>query len=154
MKTILLISALAGLLTQPLMAGTYQLKNRSHFAIQDDAHNPFWPIGWVKPAPGVANAPKAAPLFLKPESFSVSSISISAGAKCAVVNGKVYGEGEGIPASIDNRKVLVRLVAIKDGGVVIGFGGQGIIVPLKRKEDQALNRTFPIGSAQVTALEN
>jgi hypothetical protein len=153
MKTPLLVTGcLIALGAATAHAGDYQLKNRSDFSIPEEAHNPFWPIGWVKPAP-TASGTRAPQVSLKQDNFFVSSISIMDGARCAVINGKVYGEGESIPVRINNAKVPVRIVAIRDGGIVVSYEGQGIEVPLKRKEEEALNR-IPAKSATEDEIEN
>lgn len=134
--------------TLPVRAGDYQIKNKSHFSFSDSAHNPFWPIGWSKPVRGPQVADSTLPaVTIKSTDFAVSSISLMQGAHCAVINGRVYGEGERVPVLINNQKALVQIVSIQDGLVVVSHGGQAISVPLKRKEDQALNRVVPIETA-------
>lgn len=144
MNKLLTITTLAAALAAvfPADAADYQLKNRSQFTPADATQNPFWPIGWVKPAPGQAK--RTAPMIaVRPEDFYVSSISIMDGVRFAVVNGKVYGEGEKVPAIVNNQRIAVQIVAIQDGGVTLHYDGQALNITLKRKEDQALNQTAP-----------
>ena len=129
MKTKVVIALL--LAAAHAQAGDYQLKNRSVFTSATAAHNPFWPIGWVKAATvnNVANAPLA---LLKAEDFSVTSILLN-DPPLAVVNGKEMAEGEILPMNIGNQPMLIQLAAVQDGQVVLRCRDQSVVILLRRK---------------------
>src|SRR4051812_7702067 len=89
----------------------YKLKKRSVFTQPETARSPFWPIGWIKPAPGqvTQQTQEAAPMTkLDPEQFSVTSI-VGGTPPIAIINGRPYGEGE-----------YIRAAKPKDGKAIAG----------------------------------
>lgn len=110
-------------------AGDFKLQHRSSFA-NPPARNPFWPIGWVK-AGQVPEAPPNTQVTLSPESFVVSSISLSA-PPLAIINGKSYAEGETINAIYNGQRIRIQVVAIGDGAVTLQYAGRKITVFIKR----------------------
>lgn len=134
MKRTLLIAALAFILGAPFMPEAsaqsgFKLKNRSSFSSNRVTRDPFWPIGWSKQ--GGVQAVAAAPV--KAEDFVVSTIMIDQGAPLAVINGKVYGEGETMTLPAGGLKVSVLVAAIEDGRVMLRYQGDTIAAPLRRK---------------------
>ncbi len=133
MKTyaVLILAALLILPAAHAQQGTaFKLKNRSSFSSNRVTRDPFWPIGWSKKGPteqAVANAP------VKAENFVVSTIMIDQGAPLAVINGKVYGEGETMSVEAGGVKISVLVAAIEDGRVVLRYQAETITVPLRRK---------------------
>ena len=110
--------------------GIFKLKHTSVFT-QTAAHNPFWPIGWVKTMGANQQADQAPSVPITADNFSVTSISISP-TPMAIINNKAYAEGEVIQAryGIENLKILV--LAIHDGDVVLRYQGNNYTVSLKR----------------------
>lgn len=108
-------------------------ERRSAFQIKDGARNPFWPLGW---SPGAVSAPSAAPApapaqSIGPEAFNVSLISLGP-PHFAVINGKDYSENSKIPVPTGGGVVEVRVMAIRDGFVLLEHNGQPIKVELRR----------------------
>lgn len=113
----------------------FKLKHRSSFSVSV-TRNPFWPIGWVKGAdvtPGTGVAQEQQDADIRPESFNVSSISISTVPE-AIINGKIYAEGDVINAIYAGQKVKLVLLAVNDGSVVIQYGARKITVQVKHPE--------------------
>ncbi len=133
MKHLPLLAALAlGLVAHAPDASAqtgFKLKNRSSFSSNRVTRDPFWPIGWTKQSG--APAESAAPV--KAEDFVVSTIMIDQGTPLAVINGKVYGEGETMSLIAGGAKVSVVVAAIEDGRVVLRHQGATITAPLRRK---------------------
>jgi hypothetical protein len=107
------------------------LKKTSSFAVQDGERNPFWPIGW-KPAGKTGTAEAAGP-SIPPSSFSVTSITLDAGAHFAIVNGKIMAEGQQFGLQMGGQIVQLTVKSIEDGRVILTHGGEEIVVPLRRK---------------------
>ncbi len=103
-------------------------KNQSHFTMEENARNPFWPIGW-KPARGADQAGPEIP----PSAFLVSSITLDPAARFAIINGKPMKEGQQFGLQMGNQTYQLTLKAIEDGQVVLLRRDQEIIVPLHRK---------------------
>lgn len=113
----------------------YQLKNRSTFAAAESERPPFWPIGWVKRAAGVTQAPVAMVprVAIEEKNFVVSSILLGNPA-LAVINGRSYSEGEFVRMPKDGPKVRVRVGRIGDGAVQLQAEDQMILAKLRREE--------------------
>ncbi len=109
----------------------YHAKNRSQFAVQMDAHDPFWPVGYVH-QDRPAGQKVAAVVELKASQFEVSSITMFGKERLAVINQKVFGVGEFVPVQISGQKTSVQVVAIGDGAVVLQFQDQRLQIPLRR----------------------
>ena len=107
-----------------------ELKHKSSFDATD-ARDPFWPIGWKKPGPKSAS-PGAGP-DLSPASFSLTSVTMGAGARFAILNGKIMQEGQQFGLQFGNQIYQVTLRSIEDGQVVLAYQDTEIVVPLRRK---------------------
>ena len=118
-------------------AAELKIKERSTFKGAPTMRDPFWPIGWQKRAPEGSSilAPKtgsalvASPeMFLKPELFIVSSISTGA-VPIAIINGKMYGEGELIPFNAGGPKpVSAQVYKISDGTVTLRYQAKTVVI--------------------------
>jgi hypothetical protein len=106
-----------------------ELKKTSSFAVQEGDRNPFWPIGWK---PAGKNAEIAGP-SIPPSSFSVTSITLDAGAHFAIINGKVMAEGQQFGLQMGGQVVQLTVKSIEDGRVTLTHSGEEIVVPLRRK---------------------
>lgn len=109
-----------------------ELKTKSVFALEANARNPFWPIGF-KPAAKIADAQEHVGPELPATAFVVSSITIENNTKFAIVNGKIMQEGQQFGLQLGGQTYQVTLKRIEDGRVVIGKRDQEIFVPLRRK---------------------
>lgn len=111
---------------------SYTLSKKSVFSAPATAHNPFWPIGWVKVESATADS--AAPVIPKPGDFSVTSILLNE-PPMAVINGRDMAEGEIAPISLNGQTVMVQLMAVQDGRVILRWENQNLVVPLHRQEE-------------------
>ena len=110
-------------------APAIELKRKSSFDATD-ARDPFWPIGWKRPGP--QSAKRSGPELL-PASFSLTSVTMGAGAHFAILNGKIMQEGQQFGLQFGNQVYQVTLRSIQDGQVVLAYQDAEIIVPLRRK---------------------
>ena len=110
--------------------------HRSEFTAVQKTHNPFWPIGWA--GPSVAHS---APIMhggeIKPEDFTVSSISIGNQISAAVINGNIYDEGQYVPLENGSQKIYVQVVRITDQGVVLQYQNRRVMARLGGKSKPA-----------------
>jgi hypothetical protein len=125
-----LTTALGAVPAEEKTAPSIELKQKSFFDAPD-VRNPFWPIGWKKPNPKDPNA-EAGP-ELSAASFSLSSVTMGAGARFAILNGKILQEGQQFGLQFGQQIYQVTLKAIQDGQVVIAYQTSEIVVPLRRK---------------------
>ncbi|HEX5176431.1 MAG TPA: hypothetical protein VFV83_05340, partial [Chthoniobacteraceae bacterium] len=88
-----------------------------------------WPIGWKRPGPKTTRSGPD----LSPGSFSLTSITMGAGARYAILNGKIMQEGQQFGLQVGKQIYRVTLQAIQDGKVVVFYQGSEITVPLRRK---------------------
>lgn len=109
---------------------TIELKNQSAFSTEENARNPFWPIGW-KPAAKQSPNEQAGP-EVSPAAFRVTSIVLDPTAKFAIVNGKTMEEGQVFGLQIGNQTYQLTVKSIEDGQIVLMRRDQEIIVPLHR----------------------
>ncbi len=133
MKTIWLIFTIILISWQSASAAETKLvdeKNKSTFALDANERNPFWPIGWK---PAVKTGPETAGPDISPTVFLVSSITLGATDRFAIINGKVMKEGQQFGLQIGNQTYQVTLKEIQDGKVVLLRRNQEIVVPLHRK---------------------
>ncbi|MGI8891102.1 MAG: hypothetical protein ACR2G0_10020 [Chthoniobacterales bacterium] len=134
MKNLLLILCLTSLLFPTARADQkappVELKQKSTFDAAD-ARDPFWPIGWKKPGPTTEN--QSAGPELSPTSFSLTSVTMGAGAHFAILNGKILQEGQQFGLQFGNQVYQVTLRAIEDGQVILAYNDSEITVPLRRK---------------------
>lgn len=130
-KTVLVaLSMIAGfaVLAPAQTVEELKIKERSSFRAPVTLRNPFWPLGWQKPSPTAPGAPTVArsaatpvPVIFKPDLFTVTSISTGA-VPVAVINGRIYGEGELISFNSGGPKpVSAQVYAIKDGMVTLRY---------------------------------
>jgi len=116
--------------SQPI-AG-YIVKTRSHFNPPPGTRNPFWPIGWVKPSP-LAPGPvqvRQPLLDVSPDLFHVSSIALG-DTKIAVINGRLFAEGDPIVVRVGDADARLTVFRIRDGVVLLNFRGREVKVPLR-----------------------
>jgi hypothetical protein len=114
-------------------------KTHSDFAVHTDAHNPFWPIGWVKTeAISSLTTDSASAYVPKIEDFNVSTIMLSE-PRMAVINGKDMAEGEIASLPAAGQTVVVQLVAVQDGRVILRWQNQPLTIAIHR--DETLNST-------------
>jgi hypothetical protein len=112
-------------------SSAYEPKHRSTFSATATAHNPFWPIGWVKTE--ALNQTADAPTMPHAEDFTVTTIMLN-DPPMAVINGKDMAEGEVAALNAGGRMVTVQLMAVQDGRVILRWQNQNIVVPLHRDE--------------------
>jgi hypothetical protein len=110
-----------------------ELKTKSVFAMEVNARNPFWPIGWRPTAKIADSQAEHAGGDISPSAFSVSSITIENNTRFAIVNGKIMQEGQQFGLQLGNQTYQITLKRIEDGRIVIGRRDQEIVVPLRRK---------------------
>ena len=132
MKSLLLVFCLTSFLLPAVRAvepaPVIELKNKSTFDASD-GRDPFWPIGWKRPGPKISTAGPD----LSPGSFSLTSITMGAGARYAILNGKAMQEGQQFGLQFGKNVYQVTLLAIQDGKVILAYQGSEITVPLRRK---------------------
>jgi hypothetical protein len=141
MKTLFALLTLGALALPSLRAeeepatpptATIELKNKSSFTMDGSGRNPFWPIGWKPVARAQTNTEHSGPDIL-PTAFVVSSITMDAGARYAIINGKVMAEGQQFGLQLGTQTYQLTVKAIEDGRVILARRDQEIIVPLRRK---------------------
>jgi hypothetical protein len=110
-----------------------ELKNKSSFLVEAGSRNPFWPIGF-KPTPrvGRAGADRAGG-DVPPGAFLVTTITLDAGARFAIINGKTMLEGQQFGLQLGAQTYQITVKRIEDGHVVLSRHDQEIVVPLRRK---------------------
>ena len=107
-----------------------QAKHKSSFELKGD-RNPFWPIGW-KPSAGGKYGDSAVS-DIPGSAFVVTSITVEKGARFAIINGKIMGEGQQFGLQMGTSTYQLTVKSIEDGRVILGRDDQEIIVPLRRK---------------------
>ncbi len=136
MKTILAVLTFAALSLPGLRAEdaapAIELKNKSSFTMDASGRNPFWPIGW-KPVAHVQNNTEHTGPDISPTAFVVSSITLDAGARFAIINGKPMQEGQQFGLQLGTQTYQLTVKSIEDGRVILARRDQEIIVPLRRK---------------------
>jgi len=135
-----MIMGVAVLALSPIAAmgqgnGVLQLKNRSSFNTIE-GRNPFWPIGYVAGSAVVASPdqPAVAKPLIKPEDFTLTSISSFGGTRMATLCGKPVAEGDMVKVPLNGQPAKVQVVRVTDGSVVLRYMGQEVTVVLKRPE--------------------
>ena len=157
-KIAVFILVAAAAFSRPASAQTAEELNitvRSSFVADAASHNPFWPIGWQKHPTAPVGVPSATQAvtekFFKPENFVVTSISINR-IPLAVINGRLYGEGDPIPANprlqaslvtrpgypaaqsapgVQDAGARAQIVSIRDGEVLIRFQNETVAAHIK-----------------------
>lgn len=112
----------------------FETKHKSSFSASPNAHNPFWPIGWVKPDVENSSSQAAAPIMPHASDFLVTTIMLNE-PPLAVINGKEMAEGEVATMVLNGQPTTVQLLAVQDGQVVIRWQNQNIVAPLHRNEE-------------------
>lgn len=118
----------------PRPQSTLELKRKSSFVVEEAGRNPFWPIGW-KPAPkqtGGAPTEHASP-DIPASVFLVSSITVDATGKYAIINGKPMSEGQVFGLQMGSQTYQITVKAIQDGQVILLRRDREIAVPLRRR---------------------
>jgi hypothetical protein len=131
----------------PVVSGTanatannaYAVRKKSLFTASADAHNPFWPIGWVK-MEEASSSDSAAPVIPHSDDFNVTSILLNE-PPLAVINGQEMAEGEIASLPVNGQNVMVQLMAVQDGRVILRWQNQNITVPLHRDEQLSTGTT-------------
>lgn len=103
----------------------------SAFNIDENARNPFWPIGWHPSGSGSGGVEAASEI--PPTAFNVSSIVIGTNTKFAIVNGKTMQEGQRFGLQMGSQVYQVTLKAIQDGRIILQSNKEEIVVPLRRR---------------------
>jgi hypothetical protein len=112
---------------------TIELKNKSVFTTQDDSRNPFWPIGWKPTGKVSSSGAEHAGGEIGAGAFSVTTITLDAGAHFAIINGKTMVEGQQFGLQMGTQTYQITVKRIEDGRVILGRRDQEIVVPLRRK---------------------
>ena len=121
------------LAADPAPPAKYELKNRSAFKAADTARPPFWPVGWQKQArdTGPVAAPVPQGAEPKVEMFTLTSISLG-NPSLAVINGRIYGEGDIIKLPKGSAPLRIIVNRIADGTVVLQYLQKTLTIPLRR----------------------
>jgi len=112
-----------------------ELKNKSAFTVENGSRNPFWPIGF-KPTARVARAGAGAERAggdVPSGAFLVTTITLDAGARFAIINGKTMLEGQQFGLQLGAQTYQITVKRIEDGRVILSRRDQEIVVPLRRK---------------------
>ena len=121
------------------------VQEQSAFDVSPGARDPFLPIGWQRPpdsSPVESGVPATAPAetLLKPEMFVVSSISVDH-IRLAVINGKLYSEGEAFTFLVEGKQqVKMRVFKIQDGMVTLGCNSVRLACPLRLSSPQKTDK--------------
>lgn len=95
-----------------------------------DARDPFWPIGWKKPAANGVNG--AAAPALSPSAFALTSVTTGHGGSFAILNGKIVQQGQQFGLQMGSQIYKVTVQSVQDGQVVLAYEGGQVVVPLRR----------------------
>jgi hypothetical protein len=106
-------------------------KTKSTFEMDANQRNPFWPIGWKPVAKG--NNDAVAGPTIPPSAFLVSSVTLGASERFAIINGRVMKEGQQFGLQMGSQTYQITVKAIEDGQVVLMRRDEEIVVPLRRK---------------------
>ncbi len=97
------------------------------------SRNPFWPIGWKPAAKTTESGSEHAGPEVPPSAFLVTSITVQAGGRFAIVNGRIMEEGQQFGLQLGGQTYQITVKAIRDGKVIMGRRDQEIEVPLTRR---------------------
>jgi hypothetical protein len=112
-----------------------ELKNKSAFNVENGSRNPFWPIGF-KPTARVGRGGVGAERAggdVPPGAFLVTTITLDAGTRFAIINGKTMLEGQQFGLQLGAQTYQITVKRIEDGRVILARRDQEIVVPLRRK---------------------
>lgn len=118
--------------TEAAEADVFKLKHRSTFTLQESARNPFWPIGWTKPAaaaPTATGEPVVEAIELHSQDFQLTAILLGT-PPMVVINGREYVEGDFLKVSGGAK---VQLARVLDGQVILRSMGKDYPIILRRK---------------------
>ena len=110
-----------------------ETKKKSLFAMDVDARNPFWPIGWKPAAKLSAGGTDQGGAEIPASAFVVTTITLDKGAHFAIINGRPMQEGQQFGLQLGTQMYQVLLKKIEDGRVILSRHDQEIVVPLRRK---------------------
>ncbi len=116
--------------------GALELKHKSSFAVDGSSRNPFWPIGWkpvVKQTTAANGAGEQAGPEIQASAFVVSSITVDATGRYAIINGKPMKEGQVFGLQMGNQTFQITVKTIQDGQIILLRRDQEIAVPLRRR---------------------
>ncbi len=106
----------------------YEIRYRSTFEPEQTARNPFWPIGWTPPKKADPNATPAPQIVqVPPGLFRLTSI-LTGSPAIAMIDGKDYMVGDTIEKNVQNTRVQLKVLAIRDGFVVLGYPGGTVTI--------------------------
>ncbi len=114
----------------PSPAPSPPAERRSTFSVGSNTRNPFWPVGWTKVTKPVLVAPTRTQVG--PEAFTLSSILLGP-QPMAIIDRNAVAEGDVLIKQVAGQAVRLRIVAIRDGYVILDNDGEPIRVPLRRK---------------------
>lgn len=101
----------------------------STFKLPPNSRNPFWPVGWTKPAPVAAASATPTPNVippLDPKEFVLTSISLQP-SKIAIINQVSCMEGD----LLKWKGGKARVLQIRDGSVVLRNEVNEIVVSIR-----------------------
>jgi hypothetical protein len=107
------------------------VKNKSSFEVDAATRDPFWPIGF-KPKARIGGAGDADG-EVPPSAFLVSTITLDATTRFAIINGKTMFEGQQFGLQVGTQIYQVSVKRIEDGQVILSRHDEEIVVPLRRK---------------------
>ena len=110
-----------------------ETKNKSSFAMDNEARNPFWPIGWKPTAKLSAGGADQGGAEIPVSAFVVTTITLDKGAHFAIINGKSMQEGQQFGLQLGTQMYQILLKRIEDGRVILSRHDQEIVVLLRRK---------------------
>jgi hypothetical protein len=108
-----------------------ELKNKSSFQMENNARNPFWPIGF-KPLAPTARGTNAG-LDVPVNALVLTSITLDQGTHFAIINGKTIQEGQQFTMQVGSQNYALTVKWIQDGQVILSSQDREIVVPLRRK---------------------
>ncbi len=110
-----------------------ETKKKSSFAMDMEARNPFWPIGWKPKGKLSASSVDQGGADIPASAFVVSTITLDQGTRFAIINGKPMQQGQQFGLQLGTQMYQVLLKRIEDGRVILSRHDQEIVVPLRRK---------------------
>jgi len=108
-----------------------ELKNKSSFRVENNARNPFWPIGFKPLAPSARAS--STELDIPLSAFLLTSITLDQGTRFAIINGKSMQEGQQFTMQVGSQAYPLKVKSIEDGQVVLICQDREIVVSLRRK---------------------
>lgn len=115
--------------TKAEVVEVYKSENASSFEPADGVRNPFWPVGWTPPPKGEKEQPvetKTIPT-VPPDLFRLSS-TLTGQPAIAVIDGRDYMVGQALEKDVQDQTVKFRVLAIRDGLVVLSYAGGTVTI--------------------------